>query len=795
MKIGKRILALLLTVSVLFGLAVTVNATTTVNLDGVTYKEAMEVACYLDGFDTSKSLRPTDGLSVFDAEKLLSVIGVETNFTVSDVVTGDAFIDLILPKLELDAADLEGYKSYVKNTYLLLGMKSFDASNPISREEAAQVLMNALKVKKQGTGIYLFEDTNIAHRVDGDFNEPFNRPGSYWIEKDHEDHHVTATYVATPVLVSGEYITWCQVQRRLGFTEQDHRLNFMKWFNNTTNGGAFTGYFNKCHWGENHGGCGGGDQYVNSNGQTMEIYEMGTMHEAGADSGPEYRNVMISNFLGRVDDKGLTLYAWNRETWGPWNAAGLPAHGYYIVNYHWNSVGHTNANGAADGFVIVQEADTVYGQLDGMEAPFKIWINGVMNIASANYNLGYDEVFGTRCMDNYNNHRKLTYFVDQYGLPIGNLEPSEDTLTESCSHEWVYSLVGDSQHVAFCAKCKGTKTESCTMQVAESKDASCSEKGYTIKVCICGRTERSETSLDSTKHAENSFFEDPVEATPTEAGHTGREFCKDCGKLLNESTLIAAHAHSYDETWEKDETQHWKKCTFENCTKTEECDDHTWDEGIEIDGKPNKLLQTCTVCGQTQEVPAKNDNQIILLPFMFGSGFADVDAMDWYSEAVDYVFSNGYMNGVSFNSFAPNAALTRGMLVTILHRMNNYDIAASAGFSDVKDDAYYKNAVDWAAANGLVNGIGNSKFAPDAPVSREQLAAILYRYSEYLGRYTVPGGKLNSFDDFNKVSSYATDALRWAVSEGLINGIGSKLAPQATATRAQFAAILMRFMR
>lgn len=174
--------------------------------------------------------------------------------------------------------------------------------------------------------------------------------------------------------------------------------------------------------------------------------------------------------------------------------------------------------------------------------------------------------------------------------------------------------------------------------------------------------------------------------------------------------------------------------------------------------------------------------------------FNDVSANDWFASAVDYVTGKGMMNGTAANTFSPKANTTRGMVVTVLYRLENQPSTSAASFTDVASGAYYANAVAWANANGIVSGYGSGKFGPNDKVTREQLAAILYRYAQYK-KYDVSGANsLDGYTDAQSVSSYAVPALQWANAAGVVTGkSGSKLDPKGNATRAEVAAMLMRF--
>ena len=176
-----------------------------------------------------------------------------------------------------------------------------------------------------------------------------------------------------------------------------------------------------------------------------------------------------------------------------------------------------------------------------------------------------------------------------------------------------------------------------------------------------------------------------------------------------------------------------------------------------------------------------------------GLPFTDVQESSWFYDAVAYVYGNGLMNGMTDTAFAPGVTMTRGMLVTILYRMaGSPAVSGAAGFGDVPAGAYYADAAAWAAANGIVTGYDADTFAPDAPITREQLAAILYRCAGASG----DNAALDGFTDAASVSGYASGAMAWAVDAGLITGMGDgTLAPQGSATRAQTAVILMRFAK
>ena len=177
------------------------------------------------------------------------------------------------------------------------------------------------------------------------------------------------------------------------------------------------------------------------------------------------------------------------------------------------------------------------------------------------------------------------------------------------------------------------------------------------------------------------------------------------------------------------------------------------------------------------------------------AGFTDVLTTDWFADAVQYAVDNGMMNGTSETTFRPNGTTTRGMIVTILYRLEKEPaVDNGAGFADVAADQYYADAVAWASANDIVTGYSEKKFGPDDSITREQFAAILYRYAQYKKIDVTATADLSGYADAAQISAYAETAMKWANGEGLITGVtDTMLKPAGNATRAQAATILMRF--
>ena len=210
---------------------------------------------------------------------------------------------------------------------------------------------------------------------------------------------------------------------------------------------------------------------------------------------------------------------------------------------------------------------------------------------------------------------------------------------------------------------------------------------------------------------------------------------------------------------------------------------------VKVNGKSVGAVKTYTIDKLTVSTRIEIEFTDGKLPF------TDVHETDWFYNDVLFVYEEGLFAGTSDTTFSPNAAMTRAMLVTVLYRLEGEPaVSGRSGFSDVTFNSYYEDAVTWAADNGIVNGTSITTFSPNANVTREQMAAILYRYAQYKKYNTAANSGLNGFTDHASVSGYAAASLEWAVAEKLVNGSAGKLMPTGNATRAQVAAILHRFV-
>ena len=177
--------------------------------------------------------------------------------------------------------------------------------------------------------------------------------------------------------------------------------------------------------------------------------------------------------------------------------------------------------------------------------------------------------------------------------------------------------------------------------------------------------------------------------------------------------------------------------------------------------------------------------------------FTDVAAADWFYEPVRFVYEEGLFNGVTAATFAPQSQMTRGMLATVLYRMaGSPAVESGSAFDDVPASSYYAAAISWAAREGIVDGMSEHTFAPDSPVTREQMAAMLYRYAtRYAGLSGAELGDLTAFADVSSISSWARESVEWVVGCGIMEGSNQRLNPGGNATRAEVAAMLQRFSK
>ena len=350
-----------------------------------------------------------------------------------------------------------------------------------------------------------------------------------------------------------------------------------------------------------------------------------------------------------------------------------------------------------------------------------------------------------------------------------------------------------------------------------STAATCDGAGVRTHTCQregCGETET--RAISALGHSAVSYAN--VAATCTTVGYTGGSYCSRCSAVITARTTVPATGHAWNAgvitTYPTYYSTGLRTYTCATCaaTRTETIPQltYTYDPGYtDPDPDPDPDYQppvssnrqpTTTIpddntpLGNTPNTPTvtieDEDTPLANRPLPF----IDVASGDWFRPYVSFVYGKGMMNGTSPTAFSPNATTSRGMIVTILYRLEGEPAAGTASFTDVPAGQWYSKAVAWAAQNGIVDGYGSGAFGPNDNITREQMAAILYRYASYKGYSVTASSSTSSYSDASQISSYAQTAMSWANATGLITGTSSTtLAPKGNATRAQAAMILMRF--
>ena len=410
--------------------------------------------------------------------------------------------------------------------------------------------------------------------------------------------------------------------------------------------------------------------------------------------------------------------------------------------------------------------------------------------------------------------------------------PVDDTYVAATDHTWVKTQTNPptctEKGTAFykCSACGATRTEKiaplghdlsrCDLRPA----ATCTQPGRAVGTCArCG------VQIDEVipaKGHDSSYAETSVAPTCTEPGHY-KGTCPTCGKDYDD--VVPALGHDWGEWVTSIEPTvstvgyRYHVCNRDGCGYREGEDipklhTHTWDAGVVTQkptaAEPGVRTYTCTVCGQTrtEAIPATGVPETCNGgPACPGYAFRDMPAPSIWSHAgLDYCIDHGYIAGTSATTVTPDGECTRAMIVSILYRVqgepakvNGYELKKlAAPFDDVERGRWYTDAIWWAKLTGVVSGMSPSTFAPDDPITRAQLAVILYNYTkQFAPESLTETGSLTGFPDAGSVPSWARTAMAWAVGNGLISGVGengvSYLRPEGCATRAQVATILMNY--
>ncbi len=410
--------------------------------------------------------------------------------------------------------------------------------------------------------------------------------------------------------------------------------------------------------------------------------------------------------------------------------------------------------------------------------------------------------------------------------------PVDDTYVAATDHTWVKTQTNPptctEQGTAFykCSACGATRTEKIAALGHDLSrcdlvpDATCTQPGRAVGTCA-----RCDVKIDEVipaKGHDYSYAETSVAPTCTEPGHY-KGTCPTCGKDYDD--VVPALGHDWGEWVTSIEPTvstvgyRYHICNRDGCGYREGEDipklhTHTWDAGVVTQkptvAEPGVRTYTCTVCGQTktEAIPATGVPETCNGgPACPGYAFRDMPAPSIWSHAgLDYCIYHGYIAGTSATTVTPDGECTRAMIVSILYRVqgepakvNGYELKKlAAPFDDVERGRWYTDAIWWAKLTGVVSGMSPSTFAPDDPITRAQLAVILYNYTkQFAPESLTETGSLTGFPDAGSVPSWARTAMAWAVGNGLISGVGengvSYLRPEGCATRAQVATILMNY--
>ena len=409
--------------------------------------------------------------------------------------------------------------------------------------------------------------------------------------------------------------------------------------------------------------------------------------------------------------------------------------------------------------------------------------------------------------------------------------PVDDTYVAATDHTWVKTQTNapacTEQGTAFykCSACGATRTEKIAALGHDLSrcdlvpDATCTQPGRAVGTCArCGV--KIDEVIPAKGHDYSYKSASSTEPTCTESGRY-QGTCPRCGKEYNDT--IPALGHDWGE-WvvAQEPTAETTGYRYHLCARcnTREGEDipklheHAWNAGVVTQKptatEPGVKTFTCTICGatKTESIPATGlPDTCPGGPTCPGYAFRDMPVpADWSHEGLDYCIYRGYVAGTSASTVSPTGVCTRAQLVSILYRMQGepttvkgYELAKlRAPFDDVPRGQWYTDAIWWAKLTGVVAGTSATTFDPEGEITREQLAVILYNYTQQFAPGSIPAaGSLAGFPDAGSVSSWARTEMAWAVGNGLISGTGSGgvayLSPQGSATRAQVAAILMRF--
>lgn len=368
------------------------------------FPEAFDLLVYLSVLTEEDAAAYDQPMTGEQASRALTALGTSPMVAAdAATVTGAELLNAVMNLLGYVTADETEMLAKAEKLHLTRGFFNFDPAAELTVEQGANILLSALQtytVDDSGTstGIKLAANMGVTHIVLTEYDEPFNRPGSTWIDA-ATGTPVTGEYTAIPLVVFGTTTCWCDILVALGFEKDDpaNDMHIPKYFRNSTDGSQLTEKFWKHHNGEEgHGEC--MNDYTGGQDATLEIYEIDDY---------EFRNVIMNTFLGVSKDDGLTIYGFERNEWGPYTEETRPAHGVYITHCYWN------AYGLGNGYEVVEPATVLVGTLNEGNV-MTTTIDGVQYENSQTYG------FGKKLTTAPVNVGKQFYFLlDRYGFVLG----------------------------------------------------------------------------------------------------------------------------------------------------------------------------------------------------------------------------------------------------------------------------------------------------------------------------------------------------------------------------------------
>ena len=751
MKTWRGALVLVLIVAMLLGLAATASATDD-SAASESYAEAVELftnlevngASVLSALD-GKSLQ--DNMTRNDAARLINALHIDGrtwDLAQTDYeITGEQFFAMV-DRLLCTEGWFEGARQVDAwlNRYLTGLGKEYEtaAVDPITVEEACQVLMNALDSKVQFEPVwYLRTELGLTHAFSTDpaDTDAWGRPVSRWTQNGKA---LTQWRTASAEWVGEGKVKTHDLLERLGVfdygTENFHNNTWCN-FQICANGGVYW-EAPKLHWKHDTGdGC--QTNWISQRvGSRMEVYYLGDRsgYLADADGEVPYRNyyvVYIDEYLAKIENQTISIYSNEGGAIWSWYAPELPKQdGWYII--------HLNLKSQAVAYPVCLapvgrsgHSDAALPAADGFSY---VTTDSGRKLLSSKCQLGYD-ILASESDD------RVNLFYDTLGNVIGALEGEYIVPSDSHEHTWAYARVSASQHERWCTICN-------------------------------------QFALEDHVPA----YSDPVEATETTPGFTGDYICTLCGEKLAGGEVIEPHSHVFSSEWSYNGAYHWKECTVGNCNHISELAAHEW----------SNLTGTCHVCGADSGELSVSDSLLLLLLSGDEMPFEDVDASAWYYDSVKSAWRRGLINGMDATTFAPDSNLTVAQAIKLAAALNckinypNYPLYNGT-------DNWYDTYVSYAVEHGIIDA-KYASYTPaqmNAAVSRQEFVHILYGAYAFYGYRAINSIADNSVPDVKMDSPYASEIYAF-YRAGILTGsdAAGTFCPGASIRRSEVAAILVR---